>query len=161
MTANEGEYGGVTTKFNSPRTEHGKADNTVGRCQSYLFESKAGFDRTVRPDGSCRSGDGDFGVSISCLETVDSDIFVVIALMDALFLERYQSHLKKLGAKIQETFDCDVLNLPWRRLKAGDAVDTELVREEGKAYLQKQADKSYLENWYPPVVSLLPCRWRD
>jgi len=79
-----------------------------------------------------------------------------VALLDALFLERYQSHLKRCGAKIQEAFDCAVLKLPWRKLKVGDPVDTEIVRDEGKSYLRKHADKSHLENWYPPVVSSLP-----
>lgn len=79
-----------------------------------------------------------------------------VALIDALFLERYQSHLKKQGAKIQEAFDCAVLDLPWRKLKAGDPVETEIVHDEGKSYLRKHPDQSNLENWYPPVVSNLP-----
>jgi hypothetical protein len=79
-----------------------------------------------------------------------------VALLDALFLERYQSYLKKQGAKIQEAFDCSVLGLPWRKLKVGSPVDTEIVREHGKAYLQRDTNKSLVENWYPPIAFTLP-----
>ena len=79
-----------------------------------------------------------------------------VALLDALFLEKYQSHLKKQGAKIQEAFDCSVLGLPWRKLKVGNPVDTEIVREQGKAYLRRGTNKALVENWYPPVALTLP-----
>lgn len=76
-----------------------------------------------------------------------------VALLDALFLEKYQNSLKKQGAKIQEAFDCDVLGLEWRKPKAGDPVDTETVREEGTAFLAKHPDAAGIRDWYPPVVS--------
>lgn len=79
-----------------------------------------------------------------------------VALLDALFLEKYQNSLKKQGAKVQEAFDCDVLGLTWRKLKAGDRVDTEIVREEGTAFLTKHPDAAGIRDWYPPVVSQIP-----
>lgn len=79
-----------------------------------------------------------------------------VALLDALFLEKYQNSLKKQGAKIQEAFDCDVLGLEWRKPKAGDPVDTETVREEGTAFLTKHPDAAGIRDWYPPVVSQIP-----
>lgn len=77
----------------------------------------------------------------------------VVALLDALFLEKYQNNLKKLGAKIQEAFDCDLLGLPWRKLRAGDPVDTESVREEGTAFLVKHPDTTGIRDWYPAVIT--------
>lgn len=79
-----------------------------------------------------------------------------VALLDALLLERYQTYLKKQGAKIQEAFDCDVLNLKWRKLKAGEPVETEVVRDEGNSYIKGHPDLTLLRDWYPPVVSQLP-----
>lgn len=79
-----------------------------------------------------------------------------VALLDALFLEKYQNRLKKQGAKIQEAFDCDLLGLEWRRLKAGEPVDTETVREEGIAFLKSNPQATGIRDWYPPVISRIP-----
>src|ERR1700682_161401 len=38
-----------------------------------------------------------------------------VALLDALVLERLQSEQRQIGARIQELFDCDLFELPWRR----------------------------------------------
>lgn len=79
-----------------------------------------------------------------------------VALLDALLLERYQTHLKKQGAKIQEAFDCDVLGLKWRKLKAGEPVETEVVRDEGGSYIKGHPEMTAIRDWYPPVVAQLP-----
>jgi len=79
-----------------------------------------------------------------------------VALLDALLLERYQAYLKKQGAKIQEAFDCDVLSLKWRKPKAGEPVETEVVHDEGNSYIKGHPDLNKLRDWYPPVVSQLP-----
>ncbi len=77
----------------------------------------------------------------------------VVALLDALVLEKTQSALRRSGAKIQELFDCELLHLPWRRLTAGDLPDPEGVTEQGSSYIKKNPDLSGIKDWYPPAVS--------
>jgi len=79
----------------------------------------------------------------------------IVALVDALLLERLQSDKRLTGAKIQELFDCALFQLPWRRLVAGEAPAPEVVTEEGARYKRSHKDISHLKDWYAPVVSRL------
>ena len=76
-----------------------------------------------------------------------------VALLDALVLEPEQSELRKMGAKVQEIFDCELLCLPWRKLVTGDHPDRELVVDEAAKYNSKHPDLSGLRDWYPVAVS--------
>jgi len=79
-----------------------------------------------------------------------------VALLDAVALERLQSDNRQTGAKIQELFDCELLELPWRPLIAGARPAPELVTEASSRYRRKHKDLAQLENWYSPSVSQLP-----
>jgi predicted pore-forming effector associated with SMODS systems len=79
----------------------------------------------------------------------------IVALVDALLLERLQSDKRLIGARIQELFDCDLFQLRWRRLVAGEPPAPEVVREEGARYKRSHKDTSHLKDWYAPVVSRL------
>lgn len=79
-----------------------------------------------------------------------------VALLDALVLEGLQSEKRQMGAKIQELFDCDLFELPWRRLVAGEKPMPEVVTEESSRYKQSHKDLSRLRDWYPSTVSRLP-----
>ena len=75
------------------------------------------------------------------------------------------------AAKIQEVFDCDVLDLPWNAIKAGHRPAPEEVHENAEKYIRHDDGSFPLENWYPPAVGELPlglarivcqrsnCRW--
>ena len=78
-----------------------------------------------------------------------------VALLDALVLERLQSEQREIAAKIQELFDCDLFQLPWRRLVAGEKPTPEVVTEEGSRYKQRHIDLSRLKDWYSSAVSRL------
>lgn len=78
-----------------------------------------------------------------------------VALLDALVLEQIQSDKRQTGAKIQELFDCDLFQLPWRRLVAGEPPTPEIVTEQGSDYKRRHKDLSHLRDWYSPVVSRL------
>lgn len=78
-----------------------------------------------------------------------------VALLDALVLERLQSEQRESGAKIQELFDCDLFQLPWRRLVAGEKPTPEVVTEEGSRYKPRHIDHSRLKDWYSSAVSRL------
>jgi hypothetical protein len=73
---------------------------------------------------------------------------MLITLMDVFWLTPWQNRLKDTAAKIQEIFDCDVLELLWNKLKAGKRPDPELVKEQFEKYAKKPLKNSPLENWY-------------
>lgn len=81
---------------------------------------------------------------------------VVITLCDLFWLELWQKRLKDRAAKIQEMFDCDVLNLSWNDIKVGKKPDAELVKEQADKYFKHIQNPLPLSNWYPTVVGSLP-----
>lgn len=78
-----------------------------------------------------------------------------VTLVDAIVLEQLQSEQRQLGARIQELFDCDLFQLPWRRFVAGEKPTPEVVTEKGSGYKQHHKDVSHLIDWYSPAVSRL------
>lgn len=72
-------------------------------------------------------------------------------VLDALVLDRWQKALKKRAAKIQEAFDCTVLELPRNDFKVGSPGDPEEQHEADHAYLKGKPDPG-LQNWYPAIV---------
>ena len=87
--------------------------------------------------------------------------FVAIAalafgLLDVAFLDRAQTRLLKMGAKLQEQFDCVVLALPWNDFAVGQKLDAEDVHEASKAYTNRGGKDEPLKGWYPTVVAQAP-----
>jgi hypothetical protein len=81
---------------------------------------------------------------------------VLVALCDLFWLTRWQKSLRGEAARIQEAFDCDVLQLKWNELKAGKHPDPELVKVQSMKY-EKWADTMpTLKNWYSPRADELP-----
>ena len=80
----------------------------------------------------------------------------LVSLSDLLWLTPWQKRLRERAAKIQEAFDCDVLQLPWNDIKTGKPPDPELVKEQADKYQKAQVGLPPLTNWYAPVVSDLP-----
>lgn len=82
---------------------------------------------------------------------------ILIILTDIFWLTPWQKRIKDSAAKIQETFDCDVLELPWNDLKAGKHPDHELIKEQSEKYAKKPLKNAPLENWYAhPEIDDLP-----
>jgi len=73
---------------------------------------------------------------------------ILITLVDIFWLTPWQNHIKDSAAKIQEMFDCDVLELTWNDLKAGKRPDPELIKEASEEYAKKSLKDAPLENWY-------------
>ncbi len=78
-----------------------------------------------------------------------------VALLDVLVLDPWQKRLKGRAARVQEAFDCEVLDLPWNAFKAGSLPDPEEVAEAADRHLRKSGD-SKLVNWYPAPVGAVP-----
>jgi len=97
--------------------------------------------------------------AIAVVMKPDADVWaatagIAVALFDTLWFEPKQSDFRDLGAKVQEEFDCTVLELPWNTPLAGERVSAEEVYEAYKMY--KPSKSAPLEDWYPKVLGTLP-----
>jgi hypothetical protein len=81
---------------------------------------------------------------------------LLVSLVDVLWLTPWQKRLRERAARIQEAFDCDVLQLPWNEIKAGKPVEPELIKEFADKYAKIQAKFPPLTDWYAPAVGELP-----
>ena len=81
---------------------------------------------------------------------------MLVVFCDLIWLNPWQKRLREKAAKIQEIFDCDVLNLQWNTIKIGKKPDPELVQEQAEKYRKRQKNMPSLRNWYAPVVDELP-----
>ena len=84
------------------------------------------------------------------LKTLAVSWGIFITLIDFFWLTPLQNSLKDSAAKIQEMFDCDVLELPWNDLKADTHPDPdpELIKEQSEKYEKNLLKGARLENWY-------------
>jgi hypothetical protein len=81
---------------------------------------------------------------------------VSVALLDVVLLTPLQKHLRKRAAKIQEMFDCDVLQMNWNAVKAGRRPTPEAIADAASRYEREDPGLIKLKEWYPPQVSSLP-----
>lgn len=84
----------------------------------------------------------------------------LLVVIDTFVLTPRQTKLKEKGAKIQEMFDCEVLQLPWRSLKCDPRPSEEAVIRNAAAFKRKHLHKPdavrSLHTWYAHVVDDLP-----
>lgn len=79
---------------------------------------------------------------------------IVVSIICKAWLTPWQKELQANAAKIQEVFDCDVLQIHWNEIKVGRVPEPELVKKYSDKY---QAEKMpTLRDWYPIKVSDLP-----
>ncbi|MDR3613061.1 MAG: S-4TM family putative pore-forming effector [Candidatus Obscuribacterales bacterium] len=71
---------------------------------------------------------------------------IVISLVDCFILQHLRGKRRKDAAKIQEQFDCDVLDLSWNRDLIGEELRPELVIEAAARHPQTGYES--LKNWY-------------
>lgn len=81
---------------------------------------------------------------------------IIIAFLDIILFTPLEESLQQKAAKIQELFDCDILEIEWNKTKVGNYPDPELVIYAAKKYQNKNKSYSDLINWYPPSVENLP-----
>jgi hypothetical protein len=76
-------------------------------------------------------------------------------LLDVLVLSPMVKDKKSKAARIQEEFDCDVLELQWSDCKAGDRAEPELL---SKHHDKGESDPDFekLKDWYPANVQKIP-----
>jgi len=81
---------------------------------------------------------------------------LLVALCDVAWLTPWQKSLRSSAARIQEAFDCDVLELKWNELKAGKHPDPELVKSQSSKYEKWADEMPTLKDWYSPRVDEIP-----
>lgn len=79
-----------------------------------------------------------------------------LAVLDTTWLTPWQKRLREAAALIQESFDCDVLGLPWQQIKVGKQIDHETVVEWANRYRRTEPSFASLRNWYPTAVCRVP-----
>ena len=96
---------------------------------------------------------------------------IIVTFLNILWFTPRQQSLKKIAAGIQESFDCDVLELDWKELKTGSRLVVDTVEKYASKYIRKNQNYSNLENWYSKDVGKLSlhlgriacqrenCRW--
>jgi SMODS-associating 4TM effector domain len=80
-------------------------------------------------------------------------ITLLISVVDVTLLDRLQRNHIKLAAKIAESFDCLVLELPWNTFVVGKRPDPEVLVEAERAW---RGGDSGILNWYPVEVGKAP-----
>jgi hypothetical protein len=81
---------------------------------------------------------------------------LLATFFDLVCFTPWQKSLRELAAKVQELFDCDVLELPWDELKVGRQPDHELIVEQSKRYASWSSKMTPLIDWYAKDVGALP-----
>lgn len=90
----------------------------------------------------------------SDLKALTAVIALAAVIVDTALLDRLQKDIRRLGAKIQEMFDCAVLDLPWDYFTVGDEPEPENIHEAAEAHGTN--DDEALKNWYPLAAGTMP-----
>jgi SMODS-associating 4TM effector domain len=78
------------------------------------------------------------------------------AALELLVLSPNQKSIQEKAAKIQQAFDCEVLQLNWVKLNCENSVDPETINEAFTRFIDKNKNYSALVDWYPISVGKLP-----
>ena len=81
---------------------------------------------------------------------------IILTCLSILWWSPRRQSLQKRAAKIQELFDCSVLEMNLRELTVGAQLELETVANYASKYERKGRDFASLENWYPNDVGKLP-----
>ena len=79
----------------------------------------------------------------------------LVTLADLFVFTPWQQSLKDKAARIQEQFDCDVLELPWQDITVGQRAAAETVAEWGALKPGESYADFKLPGWYPKDVEAL------
>jgi hypothetical protein len=81
---------------------------------------------------------------------------ITMTLIDIFWFTPWQKRVRESAALIQETFDCEVLRLPWNEIKAGKSPEAELVKAKADIYQVCSSKMPPLTEWYSPGIRGLP-----
>lgn len=81
---------------------------------------------------------------------------IIATLLELLFFSRLQKSTQEKAAKIQQIFDCEVLQFNWTSLNCGVRIEPEAIVDASNRYKCKKRNLAKLQNWYPTSVGKLP-----
>lgn len=79
---------------------------------------------------------------------------LLVAMLDFYCIDRWQKDKIKLSARLQEQFDCQVLNIPWNSFTAKKIIPEDIYAL-GADKLAPDVEATFI-NWYPSSVKVLP-----
>lgn len=94
-------------------------------------------------------------LAIPALRPFVATAALIALAADVAFLDRPQKAVLKSAAKLQEQFDCAVLDLPWNDFSVGDPVLPEEINEASSAYLRRRSQEP-VRDWYAVEVGRAP-----
>ena len=81
---------------------------------------------------------------------------IIATLLELIVFSRLQKLTQEKAAKIQQIFDCEVLQFNWASLNCGARVEPETIIDASNRYKLKKQNIAKLQNWYPVSVGRLP-----
>ncbi|MDD4976698.1 MAG: S-4TM family putative pore-forming effector [Bacteriovorax sp.] len=81
---------------------------------------------------------------------------IAVSFMDLIWLTPWTKRLRTRAARIQEVFDCEVLEIPQDELRTGNPPDPELIKEQSEKYQRWASEIHPITNWYAVGVGELP-----
>ena len=88
-------------------------------------------------------------------KVVTTPFSLLFGWIDVLCLDRIQNSRKKIAAKMQEQFDCELFGLPWNEIRCSTVPETEVLNEAAEKFHRKRKKPNH-RDWYPPEVGRLP-----
>lgn len=81
---------------------------------------------------------------------------IIASLLETLVFANIQKSLQEKAAKIQQLFDCEVLQFNWLSLNCGLRVEPETIIDAANKFKIKEPNYASLIDWYSPTVGQLP-----
>jgi hypothetical protein len=81
---------------------------------------------------------------------------IIVALLEFLYFSRLQQSTQEKAAKIQQIFDCEILQFNWASLNCGIRIEPETIVDASNRYKRKKRSLGKLQDWYPAGVGQLP-----
>lgn len=81
---------------------------------------------------------------------------IIATFLELLVFSRLQKSIQEKAAKIQQLFDCEILQFNWVSLHCGVRVEPETIIDASNRYKRKNINFTKLQDWYPVSVGQLP-----
>lgn len=81
---------------------------------------------------------------------------ISVTFLELLIFSRLQNSSQEKAAKIQQLFDCEVLQFNWLNLNCGIRIEPETIIDASTRFKRKEPNYSNLKNWYAVSVGKLP-----
>ncbi|NEP00952.1 MAG: hypothetical protein F6K58_20285 [Symploca sp. SIO2E9] len=81
---------------------------------------------------------------------------ISVTFLELFVLSQLQKSAQEKAAKIQQLFDCEVLQFNWSSLNCGIRIEPETIIDASTRFRRKNSNYSTLQNWYPVNVGQLP-----